>query len=588
MGISRPARLRASRFALTLVAALISGQAAAEPAPPASASDPPAIETLRATIQRHVAALGDGQRPPRTRACKTNSEGVCVYREKKKMKERSASTSSGGADTSEYSRAPTPEERALIAAYEAYLAHPDAADASDRDAARYHLAQLLVETGGVEAALAHLTALTETAASPELAAWAAALLVDALVIQWNLAADLESSRHSTRRLREQLERLESLPLWRHEAARPLREMAPRLAAGIRWREGFAHLERGRDARDLDARSEAFLACADAFLALHADHGAAHDKADTLLWNAARCLEAALDPLAAAAQYARLVELYPDSAHAREATLYVAEIYVAQARYARAVEWYERFAARFAKDRRAPEALAAAVELRAALGPKDALQAALAAYESLYARKDPKRAATIFWSGYALLAADARSRRAYADRYLKVFGHRGGVGREVIAQVALADALSSMTCPLKQTEAGLCVAVSDGEEVGLRFTDSPVVGRHQLHTRSSGAGSTPTPRRRWRAFAAPWTPSIASASTSPLKTRVSSETSHTRAPAPGSPSQTRSSRPSSTAATRRWPLAPPRRRILAPPRGAPTPALRAGTRRRRSPTTRGCR
>jgi tetratricopeptide (TPR) repeat protein len=369
----------------------------------------------------------------------------------------------------------------LLAAYEAYLAHPDAADASDRDAVRYHLAQLLAETGDVEAALAHLIALTESATSPELAAWAGALLVDELVLQWSVV-DVEARLQGARRLKEQLTRLQSLPLWRHEAARPLRELAPRLDAGIRWREGVIHRDRGRNARRPDERSAAFLACADAFLALHADYGANHDKADTLLWNAATCLNAGLQPMAAVAQFERLLELYPDSYHARESTIYVAGILTVQARYARAVEWYERFAARFPKDSDAPTALAIAIELRAALGPKDALEADLSAYESLYKRKDPKRAARILWSGYALLATDDRSRRAYAERYLKIYGHRGGRGREVIAEVALADAIRSQTCPLKQTESGLCVAAASGKEVSLRFTDSPVVGRHQLPTR----------------------------------------------------------------------------------------------------------
>ena len=496
MGILRTARLCASLIALTSLVVADAAAAAEPPAPqrsaqesslPSAASDEPTAEALRATIQRHIAVLGDGQGPAGQRACKTNSEGLCIYRAKKKTKKTTTTTTAtavGGATATpeDSRRAPTPEESELIAAYETYLAHPDAAAASDRDALRYHLARLLADTGAVEASIAHLVALTETATSPELAAWAGALLLDELVMQWTQAADFEASVKSSRRLTEQLARLQSLPLWRHDAARPLREMAPRLDAGIRWREGAAHLERGRNARSPGDSSEAFLACAETFLALHADYAAGHDKADTLLWNAATCLEASLDPIAAAAQYERLLELYPDSEHAKEATYYVAELLMAQVRFGLAAVWYERFAARFAKDHRTPHALANAIELRAALGPPDALQADLTAYEALYRRRDPKRAAQIFWSGYSLLTTDDRSRRDYAERYLKVYGHRGGRGREIIALVVIADAAWSNTCPLEQAEAGLCVAVSDGKEVSLRFTDSPLVGRHQLHTR----------------------------------------------------------------------------------------------------------
>ena len=164
MAISRAASLCA--FVLALISAEASAETAGEPARAAlpSSSEPagssaegeePSAEELRATIHRHIAALGDGQGLAPSRGCKTNSEGVCVSRKRKRKKRKLRSER----PTSESrARAPTSAERELIVAYEAYLAHPDAVDAGDRQAFRYHLARLLAETGDVEVALEEFTA----------------------------------------------------------------------------------------------------------------------------------------------------------------------------------------------------------------------------------------------------------------------------------------------------------------------------------------------------------------------------------------------------------------------------------------------
>ncbi|MCB9749006.1 MAG: hypothetical protein H6713_03250 [Myxococcales bacterium] len=436
---------------------------------------PQTLEALRATIQRLTAILGDGQAAARARACTTNIEGVCVYRS---TRARSSERLELDAPPE---RAPRPESRALIDAYAAYLEHPGAAQAPDRAAARYHLAQLLIETGDDEAARPHLERLI-AGDDPERAAWAALLLIDARVLELTASdATLEHSLAAGAAIRRELARLESLPLWRHEAAAPLRERAPTLVAGIRWREAMALLERGRSAGDPTGASRAFRECGAAFVSLHEDSASGHPMADTLLWSAASCFDAGGDAESALAQRLRLVERYPLSEHVERTTLYIAESLRALARFERAAAWYERYAARYPRHEEAADALRVAMWVRGELGQTRELRAALEMYERYYARRDPQRAAAAVWAAYPQLTDGPDAREAYLEGFLKRYGSRGGRGRTIIASAALARALWSKTCLLKQdvvdAGAGLCAAPQPGGSVAL---DDAGAGRARRH------------------------------------------------------------------------------------------------------------
>ncbi len=463
---ARLTRRLALALTLTFTLAPTTG-AASGPAPPSDANapaslEPGSLEALRAELRRLTAILGDGQGPAQTRACETNTEGVCVYRSRRKK---------GLAPGAAPPTTPTtrPETRALITTYQAYLEHPDAAAAPDRAAARYHLAKLLIETDNTDDAITQLERVTESDPDLQRAAWAATLLIDELILRWTDEKNtLERSLETGEALREQLTRLSALPLWRHDAAEPLRERELWLHAGVRWREAMALQEQGRNARHPLLAAPSYLACGHAFVAIFNDYPE-HDRADTLLWNAANCLEAGGYVGAALKTRSRLVAGFPDSVHTERATLYIAESHLLLTRFEQAARWFGRYARRYPGRQDSVEALERVIWIRSAIGPKNALRSAIADYERYYLRRDPRRAGAVSWRGYSPLTDDDEQRRAYAEAYLKRFVRKGGLSRYVVVSATLAKLLWDRTCRASKPEAGLCV--DRGRISGIRSTEA---------------------------------------------------------------------------------------------------------------------
>lgn len=412
--------------------------------------------TLRARIADLVSRVGDGQGPARTRACKLNSMGVCVYTQKEHREAKRAPPANRALDA---------DERALVAAYEAFLAEPAGSAAPEAPAYRYHLARLLTDSGEAARARPHLERLTDGGDASPRAAWAATLLVDGLVQAWTepprerrAAAGLELERT--------LARLRATSLWSTDAALELRARAITIDVGLRWARAMAHLDRGRDAKDPDAAAAAFTACGREFQALHADFWDRHDRAAELLWNAARCFEAAHDVDEALRTYAALVERYPDSEFRAHTLLCLAEIHDALARHGEAAQWYERFAAAEPRHERRARALGRAAELRVALGPHERRVAALAAYEAVYTRSDPRRAAEIRWSAYSVVPRDDAERRAHLAAFLRDYDRKAAPGLRMAAEAELARILLLGSCPKEPVLGALCVTGSPGRAVPL--------------------------------------------------------------------------------------------------------------------------
>ncbi len=468
----RIAQLTALALALALLPSVGAASPAPAPASTASAPTPASIEALRAELRRLTAILGDGQGPAPARACVTSYAGYCVAPGApwKKGTPRPPKT--------QPRPAPRPEAPALVSVYRAYLERPDAARALDRAAARYHLAQLLLETGETDEGIALLERVTESDPDLERAAWAAALLLDELVVRWTARDNTPARAVATgATLREQLTRLRALPLWRHDAAAPLREREPLLRAGVRWREAMARHEEARVERHPALAARGYLDCAEAFIALFNDFED-HDRADTLLWNAARCYEAGGLVVAAIKTRARLVTAFPESEHVERATLDNAESYLSLTRFEQAAGWYEDYARRYAKRLEARAALERVIWIRSELGSSDALLEAIELYERYYARRDPARAAAVRWRGYATLRDDD-ARRAYAEAYLKRYARKGGPSRFVVVSAALAKLLWDQTCRARHPEAGLCVDRDRGDYLRFPVADPKHVENHVL-------------------------------------------------------------------------------------------------------------
>lgn len=454
---------------------LVSGRGSAEqPAeqPAEKPAEKPAaggsLVALKAQIADLEGRVGVGQGPARGRACKVNSEGVCVYREKE---HREARKLREGKAAREATMAADPEVSALIAAYEAFLGDPAGAAAPEAPAYRYHLALLLVESGAGARARPHLERLTDGSDVGPRAGWAAMLLVDMLVLAWTEGPPAERDA-AGRELERELSRLRGTALWQADAGRELRAAEARIEAGLGWARAEAERRRGTEADEPHAAAAAFAACGREFQALHAKYGDRHDRADALLWNAGVCFEAAHEVGVALRLFASLVDAYPQSEFVEKATLQSAAIYESLARYGDAVEWYERLAATYPRSQWTPDALARAVASRAALGPPRRLVAALAAYEALYANKDPRRAAEIRWSGYASVPRDDAARRAYVEGFLVDHGKRAAPALWLAASAEHARLVAGETCPKGQLFESLCLTGARGPSVAVSLTNGP--------------------------------------------------------------------------------------------------------------------
>jgi tetratricopeptide (TPR) repeat protein len=200
-----------------------------------------------------------------------------------------------------------------------------------------------------------------------------------------------------------------------------------------------HLERGKR-----GDPEGFQRCGEAHLAIHSRLAAGGPRAQAALFMAAQCLEAAGLWPQAAEVYERLLALYPHSQYVQQTRKYLVRGHLAVARYADAARHAERYAVLYPKDWSALDSLQIAYLARRGLGQTAQALAALDSLEAMYARKDPERAAGIFWSRRELLTGEDE-RLAHATTYLERHGKHGGPDRLVVAHAVIGQSLWRRAC-----------------------------------------------------------------------------------------------------------------------------------------------
>ena len=382
----------------------------------------------------------------RAKACKTNSEGLCVYKEKKKRKKTKVSKDGSKAGLidveAEYPKSePTEAEAKMLAAYDLYQKYVNDPKDKELPLIMYHRAKIMMEHNRFEEARPLLEKIVTKFDGSVQAAWSAEMLVDVLTINW---LDSRNTPEQTIKASEDLEqwanKLMKMKVWKHPEADRIREAIPRLLAGIGWKRAMAYQDKGRETGELTW----FVKCAQEFVQLYNDYPE-HDRADTLLWNASLCFEAAYLVGQSIKFRNALLKRYPNSVHAKEALHMVAGNYQAIAYYQKAAEKYEEYAEKYRKDKHTPEALQNAYLFRLGLGQEEKAQEDLTKYEGLYKKKNPQKAAKIFWSKYDLLET-TKEKREYAELYLKTYGRRGGRDREAVAHAEIGQIYWRNSCP----------------------------------------------------------------------------------------------------------------------------------------------
>lgn len=205
----------------------------------------------------------------------------------------------------------------------------------------------------------------------------------------------------------------------------------------------------------DAERVVFVACAQAHLADLAGLRPDDPQRALVRVYAATCLRRAGRWDDAVEQYTRAFAESPRGSLRESLLPMLVRGHLAVARYADALARAEQFTAEYPAHPEAPDMLLEAARLQIALGRPDRALASLDAFERQYARRDPARAAAVFWARRELLRDDTQ-RLAHAQAYLARHGRAGGVERAVVAEATVAQLRWRRACGRASAQ-DLCIS-----------------------------------------------------------------------------------------------------------------------------------
>jgi TolA-binding protein len=375
----------------------------------------------------------------RAKACKVNTEGVCVYKDKDKKKKVTSKDAETDVNQDYPQSDYTSDEAEMIAAYDVYQKYVK--DPKDPELPKivYHRLKLMMEHNKFADAKPLAKQLLEKFDGTIYAAWASEMLVDILTIAWtNKNNTPEDIVKASDELEEWAKKLQKMKVWKHEEADRVREAVPTLLAGIGWKRAEAYQQQGKD-----GDPEGYKKCANEYVDIWNEFET-HPKADILLFNAARCFEAAFLVGKSIQMRKELLDRYKTSTVYQQTLRELGENYQGIAYYSNAADRYEEYADKYPKDKFSSEALNNAYLFRLGLGQEDKAQADLAKYEDIYKKKDITTAAKIFWSKHNLLDTDAE-KLTHAKQYLATYGGKGGADRQAVADAAVGQVLWRQSC-----------------------------------------------------------------------------------------------------------------------------------------------
>ncbi|MBC8072023.1 MAG: tetratricopeptide repeat protein [Deltaproteobacteria bacterium] len=375
----------------------------------------------------------------RSKACKTNTEGVCVYKEKEKKKKVTSKDAQTDVNADYPESEYTANEAEMIKSYDTYQKYVK--DAKDPELPKivYHRLKLMMEHNKLKDAKPLAIGLLTKFDGTLYAAWASEMLIDILTIQWT---DKDNTPDDVVKASDELEewakKLQKMKVWKHPEADRITEAVPTLLAGIGWKRAEAYQDQGK-AGD----PQGYKKCGNEYVDIWNEFET-HPKADILLFNAARCYDAAYLIGLSIKMRNELLNRYPKSEKYQQTLKEVGESYQAIAYYSESADRFEKYATAYPKDNFSSTALNNAYLFRIGLGQKEQAEADLNRYEDIYKKKDISQAARIFWSKHDLLASDAE-RLTHARSYLATYGGKGGADRQAVAEAAVAQVLWRESC-----------------------------------------------------------------------------------------------------------------------------------------------
>lgn len=186
----------------------------------------------------------------------------------------------------------------------------------------------------------------------------------------------------------------------------------------------------------------------------------HPQHATRLFDAGVCFQNARLIGQAIAARDKLIQLHPKDPLAQRALFQIASGYHQLAWYSRAADNYEKFATQFPGEKEAPTALGNAYQFRVGMGEYDKAIDNMNNFVKFYGSKKPQDAATVFFQmGEVYEKQNQTDELAkHLTAYLKTWGDKGGVDKQIVAHFKLGEILWKKSCP-KEGLNGACIEIT---------------------------------------------------------------------------------------------------------------------------------
>lgn len=182
--------------------------------------------------------------------------------------------------------------------------------------------------------------------------------------------------------------------------------------------------------------------------------------DQILFNAGVCFERAKAFQNAIQVREALIANFPKTRYGQQSLYAIGVNKAAIGEFRQSAEYFEKYAKQFSGEKDAPTALSNAVFFRKGSGDDQQALDNTDYYVKLYIKKNPADAATAFFSMSGIFEKNRKydDLVRHLDEYLKRFGAKGGVDRQIIAHVKMGEVAWRQSCPERGPN-GSCIKVT---------------------------------------------------------------------------------------------------------------------------------
>jgi len=203
----------------------------------------------------------------------------------------------------------------------------------------------------------------------------------------------------------------------------------------------------------------YVQCGQAYLDIYNTNPEAADN-DEVLYNAGVCFEDGRSIGVAIQMYSLLKKYYPNSKITARATARLGKAFGDIAFYDRAADELEKYAAKYAGEKDAHDAMSDAVFYRKGIGDDAKAIEDTKYYVKTFGSKKPAEAANAAFSLTSIYEKQGNKDEVvkHLKEYIHTHGAKGGADKLVIAHAKIGQILFEQSCPVKLID-GACVKIS---------------------------------------------------------------------------------------------------------------------------------